>query len=448
MYQEFIAAAEQFVSPGERVVLAISGGADSMCLAHLFGRWSKEGGPPIHIAHVNHQLRGKESDEDATFVSRWADDWGLPCTVVDIEISKKQGQSIQDVARRHRYQALLDICLQAGAVKLATAHHADDQVETFLLNLLRGSGSRGLRGIPERRPLGNGVAVFRPLLGFTRQRIEDYCRTHNVAWREDRTNLETEYMRNRVRHQLLPAMRELNPAIERAVLKAVEIVERDQCYLEKLEQQAYEKVLIKSPLPFAPLCLSLDGLMNLDPALRYRVVARALGREAESRHVDAVLGLADSETGSSLDVPGGKAYRLDTALAFGSEPPSPLPVNERVVVPGRLEIPAMGVRVETDWQCLPEGHGFWLPSGVEELQVTRRHKGDVISLPGGSKKLKDYLIDKKIPRWLRDDFPVIRCQGEIVWVVGLVKSQRFLQPGDNCRKVYVKISVGEEKGNA
>ncbi len=449
MYQEFVASAQQYLSSEETVVVAVSGGADSMCLAHLFWRWSKEGGPTVHIGHVNHQLRGKASDEDAELVSRWANEVGLASTIVSIDIKKQGGQSLQDIARKKRYTVLLEICRKIGSSKLATAHHADDQVETFLVNLIRGSGSRGLRGMPRKRQLANGVEVFRPLLGITRQRLEVYCREHNIPWREDESNKKTDYMRNRVRHQLLPAMRQFNSGIDQVLLNTAEVMERDHACLEKLTDRAYEKIKKKSPLEFAPLCLSIKGLMSLDPALRFRVVLRSIGKRAEAGHVDAVLGLVNNKTGSSLDMPGGRVYRLEDAIAFGSEPPSFAPVKTAVPVPGRKYIGALDITVEIVTEPTDGGQTFWIPQDTGHLEVTRRKRGDVIELPGGSKKLKEYMIDKKIPRWLRDSLPVIRCEGEIVWVVGLVQNKRFLEENRKaCKKVFIKTYVGKENNNA
>lgn len=444
MFENFTAWSRQWLTPEGKAVAAVSGGADSMCLAHLLWRLSKQGGARVHIAHVNHQLRGQAAREDAAFVRQWSEEHGLECTVVEIDLKHQGGKSMQELAREERYRALVDVCVRWGASILVTGHHAGDQVETFLLNLLRGSGSQGLRGIPAKRSLERGVTVYRPLLKVSRQEIESYCRENNIVWRTDSSNQKTDYVRNRIRHQLLPHLRLFNPGIERVLLNTMATIDREQALLDKLTEAAQAQIVIQSPLDFAPVALSIEGLRQLDEALRYRVIARFLGRDGQSRHIEAVLRLIDANTGSSLDLPGQKAYRLDHAIAFGGPPRQAPSVHEIVPIPGETAVEAFGIQVKASLDPMPEATVFWLPHSVASLEITRRRKGDYFYPGEGGKKLKDYLIDRKIPRWLRDDYPVIRAEGKIIWVVGLVKDSRYLGEAPGTRPVFITINRREE----
>lgn len=448
MFKQFIARNRQWLAPGSTVVAAVSGGADSMCLAHLLWRVAQQGGPEVHIAHVNHQLRGKAAVADADYVRRWSEDHGLACTVVKLELQRRGGQSLQEHAREERYRVLVDICVRVRATKLFTGHHSDDQVETFLLNLIRGSGSQGLRGIPAVRQLERGVKVFRPILAFSREEIEQYCLAHAITWRTDSSNEKTDYYRNRIRHNLLPQLRKLNPGIDRVLLNTMETIEREQLLLDELTGQALAEIKVTSPLPFAPAALSVDGLSKLHSALQYRVIAAILGRKGLSRHIEAVLGLLNGNTGSCIDLPGQRAYRLSNSIAFGGRPRSLPAVEEHISIPGAKEIGAFGIRIEASLEPLPGGDCFWLSEDVSCLEITRRRPGDYFYPGQGGKKLKDYLIDKKIPRWLRDEYPVIRAGGDIIWVVGLIRDRRFLRQLPGTRPVFITINSREEKDNA
>src|SRR5690554_106427 len=427
------------VQPGDKIVAAVSGGADSLCMAHALQCALKFMDAQLLIAHVNHQLRGEDADADARFVCTWAEEMGLPRAVVKIDVRRQGGESLQSIAQDQRYAALRKICHDFGANKLATAHHADDQVETFLLNLLRGSGSRGLKGIPPERRLDAKVKIIRPLLSVNRTEIEQYCAENQLKWRTDVSNDSLYYQRNRIRHQLLPQLRSFNSGVDKVLLNTIDNLRKDQELLAELTAQALERVEEDSSLFFAPRALSSQGLAGLPPALQNRVVLDLLPEDCESAHVDAVLDLIKAQTGSSVDLPGRhRAYRLHDSIAIGGLPPEDVVTDTSVPIPGRSSVGEFTLVIDT--QPFPNCQEFYLPNDSNNIVVGSRRPGDYIHLPGGGKKLKDFMIDRKVPRWLRDRYMVFRTSGAVFWVPGLGRDQRFVRPGPGRRAVYIKFN--------
>lgn len=430
---------KDFVQPGDRIVAAVSGGADSICLAHALLKvlpWDAR----LFIVHVNHQLRGAAADEDARFVCQWAAEAGVPRAIVRINIKHHGGESAQSIARTLRYNALLNMCRHFRANKLATGHHADDQIETFLLNLLRGSGGKGLQGIPRQRRLDSETEIIRPLLEVNREEIEEYCRSNQLEWRTDSSNASMHYVRNRIRHQLLPQLREYNSGIDRVILNTISSIRLEQELLTKVVAQALAEVAVPSPLPFAPNALKLDIFRELDPALQARVALKLMPDCSESVHLRSVLKLMDSQTGSVVDLPGGHmAYRLHDSIAIGKSPPSLDLTEVMLPIPGEVMVLGKTFRCSTD--SFPGSTCYWIPKHIDCISVGFRKPGDYFFPPGGGKKLKDYMIDRKIPRWMRDYYPVLRAGKEIICISGLVRDQRSSKPDWDKKPVFIKIET-------
>jgi tRNA(Ile)-lysidine synthase len=444
MTDKILRLCREAIQPGDRIVAAVSGGADSMCLIHALQRVASASGAIIFVAHVNHQMRGEEAEGDARYVCSWAAKHGLPRLILRVDVKRAGGQSEEQLARQQRYRALGQACRHFRANKLATAHHADDQVETFLMNLLRGSGGRGLLGIPSERPLDENTLVIRPLLAATRDEIEAYCHENQLLWRTDATNDSLSYQRNIIRHQLLPQLRAFNPNIDGVLLNTIEHLRMDQELLSDITNEALSQLAIPSPLPFAPKALSVQAFRLLPLALQNRVVLELLPKLAGVKHVKAVLALLDGQTGASIDLPGGcRAYRLHDSIAIGRRPSEDKIPEISLPLPGKAAIG--NLLITADIRGLPDGAVFWLPEETSEIAIGPRKPGDYFYPPGGGKKLKDYMIDRKIPRWLRDMYLVFRSGGQIFWVAGLARDQRFLQPGPGKKQVYIKlITAGGE----
>ena len=215
---------------GQHVLVAVSGGADSVAMLLALDELKRLLGIRLTVAHLNHHIRGNEAKKDAEFVRKLAAGLKIPFVGGDADVprlAKSRGLSIEMAAREARYEFLADAARKKGADVIATAHTADDQAETVLLKLCRGAGSRGLSGIPRETTI-NGVRVVRPLLDVTRVEIESFLRRKKQAWREDRTNRDTAYLRNRVRHELLPMLEsKLNPGIREALLRTADILREE-----------------------------------------------------------------------------------------------------------------------------------------------------------------------------------------------------------------------------
>ena len=314
------------VATQAHVVAGVSGGADSMALLDALWRWRQRVGVPgeISAAHVNHLLRGDASDADMRFVQEWAAQHGVEvaATAIDVaQLAQARKRNLEAVAREARYEFFQQVAQQSGAQFVCTAHTFDDQVETLLLRLLRGTGAAGLRGIHETRELDVGVRLLRPLLNVTRAEVLEHCARYEVAFRTDESNQSEAFTRNRVRHTLLPLLRSFNPRFGEALARtAAALREDDEC----LQQQAAEllqQVDEGRRLRMAPLKKS-------PPALAKRVLAAWLRREcgvtgrADAVHLEALAALiARGRGGSVIELPGGWRVGRETVwLRLWQEP--------------------------------------------------------------------------------------------------------------------------------
>jgi tRNA(Ile)-lysidine synthase len=433
-------ARHRMTEPGTKVVLAVSGGPDSVTLLHILFLLKNELEISLHIAHLNHMLRGEESDEDARFVAGLAKNYGLPVTVQAIDVPAYREQrhtSVEVAAREVRYGFLSEVARQYGAAKVALAHQADDQAETILINFLRGSGTTGLKGIPHVR---QGVYI-RPLLSVRRLEIERYCAENGLKYRTDSSNIKEVYLRNRVRHSLIPFLeKEYNPALVPALLRLGDICRVEDEFFEAKTRRAFHDALKEEAA--GRLALGLADLAGVDLAVRRRVIrmawAELTGREGNIsfQHVEDVIRLIDrGATGSCIVLPGRvKAIRSYRTLELtGEEDVSEVPYYlYPLVVPGETYIPELDQTIYSelfpmtdlrqDLKKLPPTEVMLdynkLP---QQLYVRRRRKGDVFHPFGLSAglKLKEFLIKQKIPRLQRDRLPLVGTPEDIVWVAGL-----------------------------
>jgi tRNA(Ile)-lysidine synthetase-like protein len=309
---------------GTPILVAVSGGPDSMALLHFMLGWARASGTaarPVVAAHVNHALRGKASDEEAAFVRAQAEAWGTRSDLLDAEIPATArgraaaGRAIEAEARRARYRALAVLAARHGADRVFTAHTADDQAETVLLRLVRGAGLRGTAGMAARSRV-QGVRVVRPLLRVTREQVLDYVSRHSIPYREDASNAATAAARNYVRHEILPRLEaRLNPAARDALLRAAASFREADAYLERRAARIYRKVLLdreegKISLDAAPLLLYPKLLRTYV----FRRAVRELNgnlRDVAAVHLRALHELSTSSSGHRTELPGGILARRE-----------------------------------------------------------------------------------------------------------------------------------------
>lgn len=409
------------LSGADRVVCALSGGADSVCLADVLLTLAPELGFRLECAHFNHRLRGEESERDAAFAAAWCGQRGLKLHMGSGDVSAYASEhrlGIEEAARKLRY-GFLD-SLGDEKTKIATAHQADDQAETMLLNLLRGSGLKGLGGIPPFRG-----PYIRPLLTVTREEILDYLGQRGLQYVEDGSNRDDTYRRNKLRHEVLPLLRELNPAFSAACSRTARLLRADETLLEDMAGKAvaYEG---------EDAVLSVHALLGLPEPLSSRALRQAaafFGVQPEEKHIASLLRLAASENPSArLDLPGELTARrqYDRLLISRRSEASPFP-ETKLPFGAWTEIPERDMLVF--WGDKPEDtkiHGklttfFFKKSRIcGTIAVRPRREGDHLQLPGRrGKSLKKWMIQEKMPAAERTRLPVFADERGVLAVLGL-----------------------------
>lgn len=422
--------------PGSLTLVAVSGGADSMCLLHALLTLRERASITVAAAHFNHQLR-PEADGEERFVRDWCAQQGVPFYVGRADVAKQAAQAgagIEETARTLRYAFLERTAVEIGADRIATAHQASDNAETILLHLIRGSGLRGLGGIPPVRG-----PIIRPLLTVERREIEDYLARHKVPHVEDASNEDTTYRRNYLRREILPRLETLNPRLKERLWESACQFRREDAYLDGQAQAMLDQM---TRLPEG-LALPCDRVSALPEPLSLRgiqLLARELDPELvlSAAHRRAVLDLCRSATPSGeVHLPGGllarRSYDRLELVRAKVEPLTFSPVL--LALPGVTEI--AGWRFTCRETTCPEGkynrpRAFYLALPEQPAIVLRpRRTGDTIALPGRDRKtIKKLLIDAKIPRRDRDLLPVFDLEGTVCALTEFGADQAFLpRPG-------------------
>jgi len=453
------------LSPGDRIVVAVSGGPDSVallsCLVALAPRWNWE----LSIGHVNHGLRGVESEEDAAFVERLGKHFGVPVSIRAVHLKKQDAkstkQSFQAHAREARYHALESILQEHGATKIATGHTADDQAETVLMWMLRGSGTGGLSGIPPKRD----SHIVRPILDMSRSMIVAYLEERQLEWRMDSSNRQPVYLRNRLRQDLMPHLKEYSPGIVTVLSRQAEIIRDDHAYLEDMAAEAFRQIcVIENEIEIQ---LDRTALLGLPMALRRRVVRKGFQQmmgKGQGPRFDVVQRLLDClEHGQS-----GWTMHINR-VNVGQE------YNRLIFSPRREKVPFpdMSHSLVGDVEVAIPGEVVWPLTG-QRLVVSRKQSGEIGSLPhklemhldadtftsalklrswmpgdvfcpkglgGRKKKLQDFFSDIKLPRSQRAHVPLLVAPEGILWVGGLREDERFQVSSSTTSVLIAKMFV-------
>ena len=495
------------------VILMVSGGADSMALLHMAATEPLDLGDGsglarvaqerLHVLHVNHLLRGTDADADQHFVQETCDSLGIPCTALRVDVAKlaqERDGNVEEIGRRVRYDAARELaqrlCAEQGVSRqkatILTAHTADDRAETFMMNVMRGSGMSGLASIPRHRGL-----IYRPLLDYTHDQLKDWLKARTLNWHEDATNTDTHYLRAYMRHNVLPLLKARNPMLVQTVCKIADLMTDEDDYLEaKAARKLRQITLRKSESSLVLDALKLSSTDVVIARRVVRIVARQLIPEAwlEFKHVDAVLeavaagvGVANlpqnlearvrlgtvtfSFTGAARSAVGAGA-----AVATNGEPAGTAPVaatfGEHLAVPGTLEL-ADGRVLSA--RILPVEHGFdvvsyatahsqeWLGESVlldaqacgvdpvhgGSLWVSGPEAGDTmqpLGMHGQSKKISDLLGEAGVPVESRSMMPIVRTniRGHVVWVAGIRPDERVKCTQDTKQLLELNIYSGHK----
>lgn len=433
---------------GQEVVAAVSGGPDSVAMLDCLLRL----GYRPTVAHLHHGLRGEEADADEDFVRRLAGTHNLPIHVKRVDaaaIAGERGISIEEAGRFARYLFFWDVMGQTGCARTALAHHRDDQAETVLMHMLRGSGPEGLKGMA---PIRDGVFI-RPMLYVSRDEILAYCAERRLKYRTDATNTDTGYRRNSIRHELLPRLTEYNPRIREALCRTAEIMWEEDACMAEYGGKLYGEL---AALADGRISLPIDRLLAVPVAMRRRILRQAVSTTGSVRdvgydHIEGILGLI-AGPGSAVQLPGGiRAEIRGKELQFSTEGTEEIcqPYEYDLPVPGSVIVPEAGVRIACEKAAVPyfDEHTVCVDADKIRgpLRVRNRRRGDrFFPYNGpGSKKLKDFLIDEKIPRAKRDRIPLITDDQGILWVAGL----RTADPCkvDDTTKRLLKLSIHGEQ---
>ena len=443
------------------IIVAVSGGADSLCLLHILHRLCGAADTcypdlHLHVAHLNHLLRA-ESYADATSISQLAESWGLPVTIGAIDVpalARAEHQSLEEAARTARYRFLREV---AHGQPIAVAHHADDQVETIVLHLLRGGGLSSMIGMQPRQ-----FDLIRPLLEVSHAETVAYCQQHGLIPLEDTSNTDPRFLRNRIRHELLPLLASLNPGIRATILRNAEVIQVDANWIEQQVDQYWPSVVNTEQM--GQITLHTSALLALPLSLQRHVLRRVTAQlcagqsPLELRHYLLIERLLQSRSTSpkSLDLPGRLRLSADlnTVLLdrlIEQEPPLAtifsavtkainLPIPGRISIPGTPYIATAELIQGSQLQAarLALSHGDWtevwriLPSTRysvyidgervgSSLQVRTRRPGDRIQPLGmaNEKKVQDILVNQHIPRAARTTIPLFFSASHCLWVAGL-----------------------------
>jgi tRNA(Ile)-lysidine synthase len=430
------------VKSNDRLLVAVSGGPDSIFLLHLLSQLAKNYPFTLHVGHLNHTLRGRESDEDELFVQRYAESLKIPSTSVRKVIpneAKMMKRSKQDAARIVRYRVLEEIASKTQSQWIVTGHQADDQAETFLMRLIRGSGSRGLASIPNKRG-----KIIRPILHLTRDEILTYLERNRISFRSDSSNNLPIYFRNQIRHELLPILKKYNPNILKVLGNEVEIFTE--------EKRLFEERVIREAAKIVKMIDSNKSVLRISPFLKQplslqRGLLRSLFFKLKGDlnnfhfcHIEKLILLAHKGmTGHSINLPGRiQAYKLYGQLEFyNREIPETLDKFAFCLpVPGEVYAPELKMNFQVSikrgpFPGQPKKNEIWfdLDKITLPLTIRSREQGDRIfseRLKGRQKKLQDIFVDLKISRLVRDHIPVLSGKDRILWIVGVERDFKSL----------------------
>ena len=413
------------------VLCAVSGGADSMCmLSALSNLWGR-----ILCAHFDHRLRGDESERDALFVKSFCEKNSIEFYHGSGDVSgyaKDNGIGTEDAARSMRYAFLQETAEKTGAAYIATAHTAEDNMETMLMNLIRGAGSRGLAGIPPKRE-----NIVRPILFVSREQVEEYLTARNIAWVEDSSNATDDYTRNKVRHHVIPELKEISPAAARKAFEAACLIREDDEYIcERARHFIHEYDGI-----------DVKALLELPVTVAARVFRIASGAELSQTHITALLELCKSDSPSACaDLPGISAGREYGRLVFGREKSEAVPTL--MIVPGKTVVTGdKKLKISAEIvNCCPEVYNslntfyFHIDSICGNISVRQRSAGDRIRFSGKgfTTSLKKLFIDRKIPKHLRSGIPVLADDRGPVAVYGFgISALHTAKPGQKALRVEI-----------
>lgn len=429
------------IGPGDRILVAVSGGMDSVLLLYLLNKYKKEIGIEIEAAHINHMLRSKDSDKDQQLVKKLCNDWSITFHTINIDvkkISKTKKWSIEEGARKLRYEYLKNLKEELNFNKIAVAHHHKDQAETILMHLIRGTGAEGLRGM-----FIDKDDIIRPLLNITREDIEKSVKELELEYRTDKSNLQTRYARNKIRIKLLPILRKYNPQIENNLVKTGEIIREDNNFIEKEVLKYYNKYIQKKD----KYIMIDEKIKELHLAIRRRLIIKAYKELShmylEYKYVekaDEYIQNDPDKQNKKLGLPNGiNLYGNKEGLILDMRRKSHIKEGTELIIekPGNYEYAGKQLNIEVITEIPTKD--IYIKRGSDEgyvdfnklkwpLKIRNRKAGDTFFVIGekSERKIKKLLMDRGIEESKRNTIPFITDEdGKLVFIPGIGISELF-----------------------
>jgi len=439
----------RLITGGQKILVAVSGGPDSVCLLYTLYRLQTELNISLHVAHLNHQLRGADSEADACYVADLARQLDIPATIEKRDVAGFQAEhrlSPEEAAREVRYRFLSQTAQAVGAAKVAVGHTRNDHVETILLHIIRGTGMRGLRGLQPCLTLrfaDNTLMVVRPLLETERKETEDYCARLQIIPCLDVSNQTLSFLRNRVRRELLPLLKNYNPGIFESLLRIGRIAQDELALLDAESEKIWRELIRKKG---NTVIFNKAQFLALPSALQRHLLRKGIEellgtlKDIEARHIEEVIQALDKPAGKQIILPDGLVFSIEyDCYLMGSDLVEQIPFPELkkeygITIPGSIEIP--GWRIEAVVQppdALPPagerpGYArenrftacFDLDKTGTMITMRARRQGDRFQPQGMSqtKKVSEFMLDARIPKAWRDRIPIICSPQGIIWVAG------------------------------
>jgi len=444
----------EMIHPGERVVVGVSGGPDSMALLHALWNLRQDLHLSLVVAHLDHGLR-PEAREERMFVRKASAELGIPFVSRKADVKewqKEERLTLQEAAREARYHFLQETARTKKASRIALGHTADDQAESLIMRLLRGSGTRGLSGIPPVRD----DRIIRPLIEVWRAEVESFLEKRKIAFLSDPSNRSFHFLRNRVRHELLPLLQQYNPRIQQTLVQMAELFRAEEEFWQKLLEEEFPS-LVRARKKDS-ITLDIPSLNARPLPLRFRSIRYAMEkllgnlRRLGFPHLLAIEALLQSpEPNKRLQLPRGiwvaKAYHALT-ISKGSEEVAPF--EHPVPGPGYVEIPEIGRAIRFEVQTVRQEWKFEGPASVAlldfdtidfPLMIRSFHPGDRFQPLGmaGEKKVKDLFIDCKIPAPQRKRVPLLCKEDRLLWVAGFRIDHRVRLKPETQRALHVEL---------
>lgn len=453
---------EKLLEHGDGVVVAVSGGPDSVGLLHLLFMLSKRWNWRLTVAHVNHGFRGEESDWEEKEVARLAEHLGLPFQSVFIDVPKyihETGKNTQVAAREKRYAFLMDVAKQTKSCRIALAHHADDQAETVMMRILRGTGPSGLTGIPVKRMEKNGVELVRPLLRIYKSEIINYCKENDLTYCIDSSNLQTKYVRNQIRSVVLPFLSRYNEQLPSSLNRLTEMMAAENDYLDKEAERLFDQFIEKKERAYF---WSAKWFATVHVALQRRLIKLILNCLATGPDAADFLNIEQIRSAIlRTTVPSNFKWGIAQNITLSREYDRmalhsmflPSLSYYYQVHQGQQELllNETGVRVVFQWLNTHENENglgdayqaYFDADGISFPLIFRtRRPGDRMSPLGlnGTKKVKDIFIDAKVPPTLRNQIPIVTdANGDILWLPGIRRSSRAVCTDNTKSVLHMKL---------